>query len=170
MVWFDITSCQKKHFDKPDSLAPIPWGSAAPMVVKIITNKYFTVFCSIFVFRLEYLHNHQSYLTLQGVKRSILLSQIHWYPKQGGEVPLLRWKLVWNDKIYQFLKQSLVKKIKISKKNARIIFKWIDMNLILIIQHIYSFELFWNLIERYFDFFYEGHFCPHLSIIFFKNL
>ena len=110
MVWFDITSCQKKHFDKPDSLAPIPWGSAAPMVVKIITNKYFTVFCSIFVFRLEYLHNHQSYLTLQGVKRSILISQIHWYPKQGGEVPLLRWKLVWNTKKYQFLKQSFVKK------------------------------------------------------------
>ena len=39
------------------------------------------------------------------------------------------------------------------------------MNLTLIIQYIYSFELFWNLIKRDFDFFYKGHFCSHLSII-----
>ena len=48
------------------------------------------------------------------------------------------------------------------------------MNLILIIQHTYSFEPFWIIIEGDFDFFDEGYFCPHPSIIFlkinFKNL
>ena len=39
------------------------------------------------------------------------------------------------------------------------------MNLILIIQYIYSFELFWNLVKRDLDFFDKGHFCSHLSII-----